>query len=91
MKIILFIGIAAVLVQNISCFCQVTTSPNLLACCSSPYQSSCCYNKENDCCVDSKGRCESKLKVIENERCRLDAARGEFDPSLKNHHLTKFY
>ena len=82
MKIIFFIGIAAVLFQNISCHCQVTDSPNVLACCSSPPESSCCYNQENDCCVDGNGRCENSLKVVETERCRLEAARGEFDPTL---------
>ena len=83
MKIIFFIGIAAVLVQNISCYCQATDSPDFLACCSSPPESSCCYNQENDCCVDGNGRCESNLKVVESERCRLEAARGEFNPTLK--------
>ena len=79
MKIIFFIGIAAVLVQNSSCDCQAADKPNVLDCCSSPPESSCCYNQENDCCVDGNGKCENSLKVVENERCRLEAARGKFD------------
>ena len=86
MKITIFIGIAAVLVQNISCYCQATDSPDFLACCSSPTSPSCCYNQENDCCVDGNGRCESSLKVVESERCRLEAARGEFDPTFNTPH-----
>ena len=75
MKIIFFMGIAAVLVQNISCYCQASGSPDTLDCCSGwAPASDCCYNKENSCCVDSSGRCE----VGGGGSCQ----QSEFDPNL---------
>ena len=75
MKIIFFMGIAAVLVQNISCYCQATNSPDLLGCCSGwAPDSDCCYNEENKCCVDSSGKCEGEG----GKSCQ----QSKFDPHL---------
>ena len=54
--ILLFVGIFALLVQNISCQCQAF--PNGNSCCASPPGSSCCFDKDKNCCVDNNDRCE---------------------------------
>ena len=56
MKIILFVGIFALLVQNISCQCQAFLNGN--SCCASPPGSSCCFDQDKNCCVDNNDRCE---------------------------------
>ena len=53
MKIILFVGIFALLVQNISCQCRAWE--NGQSCCASPPGSSCCFDKDKNCCVDAEG------------------------------------
>ena len=66
MKIILFLGIVATLIQNISCQCEPVVNAdtgNVITCCiiDLPITSSkktCCFDSDQNCCVDNNGRCE---------------------------------
>ena len=65
MKIILFLGIVAILIQNISCQCEPVVHEDtgyVSTCCiiDLPITSSkktCCFDSDQNCCV-SNGRCE---------------------------------
>merc|ERR1712008_113296 len=59
MKIILFLGIVAVLVQHISCQCQAFQNGG--SCCFNP-GSSCCFDSDQNCCIGDNGRCEGRRR-----------------------------
>merc|ERR1712008_115599 len=58
MKIVLFLGILAVLFQHISCQCLNFGSGS--CCFDPPTDDSCCFDKDQWCCVDNNGRCEGQ-------------------------------